>query len=832
MIKNFAQISCVFCGSPNLRSNTSCIKCHKPTDISRAILNKNINKFNIVAYKARGFYGFTFKAKDENGKVFAVKLISEPAYKRNNKDFEDEAKAYAFLPDHPCIAAYIGTGKSRISIESKDILFFYIKSEWIEGPSLKDWISSNRITPLAVYTFATDILTAIAAFEEKQLWHNDLHEENILVAEISESQRLGLRRDSSYIFKIVDIGSARFRAENNIREISDLAYAGRHLAEICKRLSKTLYLFSKEDKEFINKLSGICARLTDEDRSRGFNNSIEALKAIRENWINSRYSLPQSREELSDPYGLINAMDIHSPKLIRDMFSSKFSYFERIQALDNHCLMITGPRGCGKTMILKRMKFETNISHENSSPKQSISKLSYIGFYISARMEFGNYLIAIREPDWSKNSDKTGLYFNCLVTLRLIDVLYYLVESRIENSKSAQFVIDFIIERLGLPPCDLYSCQTHINEITRSIILEDKQKLLKISALNATPAYLNDLTDKLLGTLQSLRGKEIVLLVDDLSWPRIPISVMKILSPFLFSPGSRYKVRVSAHSNGLITSDLAGEEYKANRDYTEINLGREYYELSENYEICLIGFNDIMNKRFRLAKGTDFPGLEVVLGKGDDLRNLGQRIKDLADQRKLRSLRYHGAHVFIKLCSGDLSYLVEILGLMSTRWSKPGYPITKSIQHDIIKSYSKKQLVLLQDTKTDQVSSLYEVALTFGIISKAQLTFFNKEHLRVEIELGDLDDDLKEAIRELLSLGVFVDGGYSESSSGKPARRLLFRRIFTPAFPTTVNNRETLPMRKKKFEDFIKRPKKYRQEFLSEHQISPSAQQQLEILYD
>jgi hypothetical protein len=483
-------------------------------------------------------------------------------------------------------------------------------------------------------------------------------------------------------------------------------------------------------------------------------------------------------------------------------------------------------------MILKRMSFETAFVSEGDDQKEAVSRLKYIGFYISARTEFGNYLVAVREPKWIKDPDKTALYFKCLITLKAIDILYQLVDICAESILSVQPVIDLIINRLELPPCDLFSCRNHIVEITRAIVLEDETKPIKANALNATPAYINSLVENLTGTLKSLRGKEITILVDDLSWPRIPTSVMNILAPFLYNPGSKYKVRVSAHSNGLVTTDLAGEEYKANRDYTEVNLGREYFLLSEDYELCRQGFDDLMNRRFKLTGKTSFQGIEVVLSKGEKLKDLGSVIKNLAAEKKLRSLRYHGSHVFVKLCSGDLSYLVEILGLMSTRWGDSQYPISEEVQSDVIRNYAKIQLMLLQDVKTDRVSSLYEVGITFGIISKAQLTHSGKEHLRIEIDLGDLTDDLKEAIRELLSSGLFIDGGYSSTSSGVPARKLLFRRIYTPAFPTTVNNRETLAMRKKNFELFVKKPKEFRQTFLSKHGISPAIQQQLEMFDD
>ena len=262
------------------------------------------------------------------------------------------------------------------------------------------------------------------------------------------------------------------------------------------------------------------------------------------------------------------------------------------------------------------------------------------------------------------------------------------------------------------------------------------------------------------------------------------------------------------------------------------NFPNVYFEFSENYELCKQGFDDLMNRRFKLTCRDNFPGIETVLGRFENLKDLGAEIKALAKGKKLRSLRYSGSYVFVKLCSGDLSYLVEILGLMSIRWEGNPYPIAGETQNSVVRNYSKRQLMLLQDIKTTNVSSLYDIGMTFGLISKAQLLYHGKEHLRIEVDLSDLSEDLKNALRELLSSGLFIDGGYSTTSSGMVARRLLFRRIYTPAFPTTVNNRETVAMRKASFKMFVKDPKLFLQAFLSKHGIKQNGQQRLEMFED
>ena len=830
MVKNFEDIACVFCGARNRKGDCKCADCGRELQVHEYLLGQSVDEMTLIKFKARGFYGLTYRIEDQSKKQFALKLISKAAYDKYDKDFLHEAEAYAKLPNHPCIASYVRVGQCTLTVQEEALPFHFILSEWVPGPTLKDSMKSSEIQPWEIYLIARDLLTAVQAFEEVNLWHNDLHEENVLASKLSRSQQRALRRESNKIFKVVDIGSARFRSESNLTDINDLNYVGHDLNEVCTHSSTRIYSYTKEDQNFLRMLPAFCARLVDEDPSRRFINAEAALDEIEKIWKSSRSLHLEASETLEDPYGLINALDIRSPKLIREMFSAKFRYFSRIDSMDNHSIIVTGPRGCGKTMILKRMSFEAKFIPNRESPLAGLERVKYVGLFISARVEFGNLLVAVRNPKWINDSDSVGIYFNALVTLALIDIMYRLSEKELAKASDLQPIIDFIIERLKIPPCDLYSCRSNIIKICREIVTKDDLISDLPDAFNATPRYIEDLVEVFTGTIPSFRGKEVVILVDDLSWPRIPDCIMEILAPFLFNTGSKYKTRISAHSEGIVTRDLSGEEYKANRDFTEINLGQEYYILSENYAVCREGFDDLMDRRFRLAGKGTFPGLEAVLGEGAELENLGLVIKQLFEQKKLRSLRYWGAHVFVKLCSGDLSYLVEILGFMSERVKDKESPIPKDVQNNVIRTYARTQLRLLRDIKTEIVSSLYDIGFAFGSISKAKLIREQKEHLRIEIEIKNLTDDMYKAIRELMSSGLFIDGGYSNTSSGVPARRLLFRRIYTPAFPTTVNNRNSFSWRARNFMSFVKYPRQHYQTTLSKNGASAEDIQKYEQL--
>ena len=377
----------------------------------------------------------------------------------------------------------------------------------------------------------------------------------------------------------------------------------------------------------------------------------------------------------------------------------------------------------------------------------------------------------------------------------------------------------------------LFTAKTKLVQISRLLI---ENKKVEITINNSTPAYLNDLTTTFRAAIPSVRDKEIMILIDDLTLPRIPLEIQKSIIPALFNTGANYKTRITAHSDGLYFQDYAGEVYKANRDYTEINLGYEFWQLSDDYETCRNIFDDILNKRFELSGRGNFVGLEEMLDRGDSLEDIGREIHRLSQAKQLRFLKYYGAKVFIKLCSGDLSYLLDILGMMELRANKKT-PIPIKIQSNVIKNYARNELRSLQDIKSLHGYPLYDIAYYFGIWSKSQLVKNNKDYIRIEFPMLGLPENLKTAARELLCYGIFIDGGFSNMSDGKSARKLLFRRIFTPAFPTTFNDRNTFAMRESSFKRFIENPKAFVHERMSEYNISPSDQQvlaQLELGFE
>jgi hypothetical protein len=368
--------------------------------------------------------------------------------------------------------------------------------------------------------------------------------------------------------------------------------------------------------------------------------------------------------------------------------------------------------------------------------------------------------------------------------------------------------------------------------------------LATVPPLFVSGAFLARLCEEVRVFIPEFSSKRIIYLLDDFSLPKIPRQVQQALLPTIWNSGGGYTFRVTAHSESVEISDVRKNVYSPNREYREINLGALYInsvDLEQKEEIVQSCVQDIFQRRFELSSSTVPFNLRKLLGRSTP--NIAAEIRERLLSNKLRGLRFHGWETAIALCSGDISYLIDVLGKMlqfespSTRAST----IKKQAQNRVIRHYAKTELYRLQDFPSTQCN-LYEVALNFGKISRFKLertqvreTSGNRpaEYLRIEVQVQNISEDVRAAIAELLRNGVFIDGGFSSSSQGIPARRLIFKKLFTPAFPTTYRSRDTFPMTAQHFEEFVKNPGAGARRLLGEAGIKPNEQQlTLDSLFD
>lgn len=832
------DFACFFCSDGKSRDRKAdCPNCGKPIDVGPLLQGAQLGSYKLSEYIDRGYYGATFKAANRIGAVSAIKVVPRKLYEKHGKSFTEEIEKYAVLGTHPNIADLRDAGEDSVTLFGVSVPVYFVVMEWIDGISLTNFLSSQKLTANIVYGAILDIASGLSRFEAKNLWHNDLNSDNVRVKSLTPEEVQTRRSESPFILKILDTGSAVFREAFKQRSLNDFAFLGQHMSALVVAAQRSSSSMPLEDQFFLNQLSSVVSALLEEDPSRRIQTSQELIDTVSRLY-RERYLLSQTVEaRLNNPFEYLNANDFPSETLVSRLFSDRFPWVGGVILTSAQSILITGPRGSGKTMILRSMRLKTRLNPkvDGEAPEDILARIETdpsIAFFISARLEIGNYAPLTKLPAWMEVGESILYYFYLLYLYEVCDTLHFAnINSvlRIKSDAEHSFC-RFLSELFGETIISFSSALASVK--ARQLEIRTNPNIQVPPAMQSA-RFLTDLCEQFRQVHPSLSTKPIVFLLDDFSLPKVPSTVQKSLLPVIWNSGGGYSFRVTAHSESMETVDARQNTYVVNRDYIEINLGAAYIDTIDakrrQIDSCI---SDIFSRRFALS-GETRASVKTLLGDSPKI-GIAHEIVRRTKEKALRGLRYYGWDVVLSLGSGDISYTIDLLGkMLDGQGSIASVPISSHHQNRVIRQYARRELYRLQDYSVS-TCNLYDIALNFGKMSKFKLT--NEvikdgkttrppEYLRIEVQLNQFPDELKSVVAELLRNGVFVDGGFSNSSQGTPARRLIFRRMFTPAFPTTFNSRDTFPMTPQNFLEFAKNPPGMLRRMLGESGIAPAEQQ-------
>lgn len=153
--------------------------------------NTKLSHYRIVSKLGAGGMGEVYLAQDESelGRMVALKIL--PSEVASDKDrlqrFTQEARTASNL-NHPNILTIHEFGQTDFAS--------FIATEYVEGITLREYLSQRRLKLMDVLEVVIQILAALNAAHEAGVTHRDLKPENVMV-----------RRD--HIVKVLDFGLAK-----------------------------------------------------------------------------------------------------------------------------------------------------------------------------------------------------------------------------------------------------------------------------------------------------------------------------------------------------------------------------------------------------------------------------------------------------------------------------------------------------------------------------------------------------------------------------------------------------------------------------------------------
>jgi hypothetical protein len=319
----------------------------------------------------------------------------------------------------------------------------------------------------------------------------------------------------------------------------------------------------------------------------------------------------------------------------------------------------------------------------------------------------------------------------------------------------------------------------------------------------------------------ALSKRPIFFLVDDYSSPKVTSDLQRNLNRLLMqrTPACFFKLATESPASYEI-NDVDGKSYVEGREFKLVNLGMDFINAAPSDKLRFV--NDVFNKR--LSSPEDFPVKTLDLLVGDDTASNNNN--EIARQiREGRKWQVWGRHSLGEICSGDVHFLIELVGKMvslkgggSSLKIMEGEPaIPPHVQNKAIREEAGRFLRNLRSLPHGP--ELVQVVEAFGSVVTSYLHHRDSKneegsppHQASRIEPYDdpkLTPEARSVYNDLLRYSVFIEDVRGKSRRGHVVPRLYLRRFLIPFFNLTFSKRDSLELSVEELTDLLLRPKEF-----------------------
>jgi len=695
----YCCFNCPEIGHDNTRElNHICPTCGEKYGFPLFNAPKKIGNFKIETPLNRGFYGAIYVVKDEIlNKPYVLKVIPKSIYKLHNKNFYQESRDHAELASESQYIIDINSvSEEVVEFNNGKVIDCYIAVlKYVNGIALKEVLNSERgINSIMIAQIAIDLFRILDVLKKKRKNHNDLHSDNILIQQLESSDRRSGEIDNFIRVVAIDIGS--LSSENKVGDSpdrqGDVHWVANYLIQLSEKLLTNPDITT--DKNY--RLASLF-----EDRAKllfpAFEHQrIPNFEEIIENIRNCFYQQAYPWEE---PLRLLNFNDTYNAQTLDPWFVPSLlvdpddQWLTRISGKGP--LVITGMRGCGKTMMLRAVQFHARAASSKLVEKNNVDKQieilrneRYVGLYVSCKELLDKMGKAVEEPIHQPYS-------------RLF--IWYGIESikalRHLNSISEKHVkFDFHIDLVNLYKEHLFN-QDLLNNIQSELQLE--QKLLEmIFSLNkgedkyiiqANPANAFPALAQTIRNCSPLWNNHYILfLLDDVSTRYLSKdNIRNLLSSLIFqSKECAFKITSEVQTIELVLfSPGKVEKAKKGRDFETFDLGGAVNQKIRNRGGKQF-VSDILNRRAKSNPKHPSKHPNELIGD-TSLTSIAENIVMRGKDKNLRKRIYHGLSALCGVCVGDIGDIINLYDMIIAHYDheKQLCPIPAENKASVFKIY-------------------------------------------------------------------------------------------------------------------------------------------------
>jgi hypothetical protein len=801
-----------------------------PEQLSVIGANKSISNYLILERDHRGcinglgnrmgYKGFVLKVLDtETDEELAAKICIASDYDGERTEF-DELQLTNKLRDAgnlfvaPLRAGRVDRFPEMPGPQEKFVCFV---SKWIEGETVRtvaehcETGTGISLDPMFICTVIRETLRAVHFLKSRNLKHDDLHWDNIMIRKRDEGLILSDKEEQEREVSIIDMGSLKPIEKETRKSKDDDLYL---LTLIINLYNATLHnrKLATENPRFMSKLRKFALDLADEDHLRFYADDHAKTSVIDD----LQQSIGQA-DGLSDnknfhPFEAISAEHLTDDNVLLDLFVGTLPWFE--EAFAQKPLVLTGPRGCGKSMLFRYMAAKT---HSASLPTSSLEHIpTYLGIYISCATHLQNSLmwLARKEGRVEENAAAIVTFFNLIVIrefLRAVENAH--MNSHAKNhfglndigiEKLIEYIKSHFSVAIQTPRLSAKSQASHFADDIDRVRVRLQSDLLyqRTPHILLTETLIGDITNHLKECLPKLHKSGIVFLLDDYSTSRVHPDIQALLNRIIFERRDSHYFKVSCEKFGFTGKDIDQIRIDEAREYESIDAGDQaIFEMDEPTKRHFI--SSLIDRRLETA---EWKGRALsLIGTSREYANDVELAKFIRSEGSHTGKRYYyyGIEHLGHLWSGDIATILQVVRGMFIRAKVDDHTetiISPKIQHESIVQVSKafRERIAGYYPYGDQ---MVRILNEFGLMAKEilvkgsltsdgtprrlyRIEMTKEEQLPFITLLENKSTEVSKVACELLRRAVFIQ--YSDSrgkeGSGTQTVRLELRKIFLPSF--------------------------------------------------